>query len=139
MECPDAATVNQTLAIFGRGVPVITRASWVMARGDPECVPAQSVMRYVPLVGAKKVVFKYDEHFRVRSEIVFSSLKELSTLPKSKWEIRSASVSAVGESGYATVKLIASEGVGVLRSWLAKHRRIVNASGPKAWSTQRLF
>ena len=58
LECPDAATVNQTLAIVGRVVPVVTQASWVLARGDPECVPAQSVIRYVPLVDAMKVVFE---------------------------------------------------------------------------------
>ena len=29
VDCSDDATVNQVLSIAGRGVPVITRASWV--------------------------------------------------------------------------------------------------------------
>ena len=68
----------------------------------------------------------------------------LSKQSKATWKVRktavsavgdrSTSVSAVGESGYEVVTLIGSEGVGILRLWVGKQRRIVNTSGSKAWS-----
>lgn len=136
----DDATVNQMVCVVGRGVPVITRACWALARGDPDCVPKESVIRYVPLAESKKVVFVYDAHFQARSRLLLDSLQALSKLPKSKWKVRSSPVSAIGDTEGANVALRASDGVDVLRSWIAAHRRIVNVSGPKAWSmTQPLF
>jgi hypothetical protein len=139
-DCADDATLNQVLGIMGRGVPVITRASWMLARGDPEYVPKESVIRHVSLAQRTKVVFAYDDHFQARSGMLLDSLKALSKLPHSKWKVRRSVASAVGESGYAVVKLNASEGVDGVRSWIREQRRIVNAVGSKAWSlTQPIF
>ena len=139
-DCPDDATINQVLGIVGRGVPVITHASWFLTRGDPEHVPKESVIRHVSLVEKMKIVFVHDDHFQARAGNLLGNLKELSKLPKSKWKVRSSSVSAVGERAHAIVSLSASEGVDTLRSWIRDHRRIVNAVGSKAWSlTQPMF
>jgi len=133
-DCPDDATVNQVLGIVGRGVPVITRTSWLLARGDPEHIPNESVIRHVPPVTKMKVVFEYNDHFQARAGILLDSLKALSKLPQSKWKVRSSSELAVGDSRYSIVSLHACGGVDALRSWVGEHRRIVNASGSKAWS-----
>ena len=141
LDCPDDATINQVLYIVGRGVPVITRASWVLARGDPKHVPRQSVIRHVSLVAEKaKMVFMYDEHFQARAGSLLGSLKELSKLPKSKRKVRRSSFvsSAIGDSTIVT--LSAFGGVDTLWSWIRERRRIVNAVGSKAWSlTQPIF
>ena len=138
--CTDEATVNQVLGIIGRGVPAITRASWMLAGGDPECVPKESVIRHCPLAQKKKVVFEFDAHFAARSNSLVDSLKALAEMPQSTWKVRRSVDSAVGESGYAVVKLNGSEGVDVMRSWIREQRRIINAVGSKAWSlTQPMF
>ena len=87
-DCPDDATINQVLGIVGRGVPVITRASWVLAGGGPEHVPKEIVNRHVSLVEKTKIVFVHDDHFQARAGNLLGSLKELSNLPKSKWTVR---------------------------------------------------
>ena len=139
----DDATVNQVLSIAGRGVPVITRASWVLANGDIERVPKESVIRHVRLIGRHKVCFEYNDHFQARQQNIVNSLKALSRLPNSKWKVRKVEDnSAVGESGISVavdgrssvVSLRARGGVDVLRSWLGENRRIVNSVGSKAWS-----
>ena len=66
--CADGATLNQVLCISGRGVPVITRASWMVAGGDPDYVPKESLIRHAPLAQSTKVVFEYDTHFEARSK-----------------------------------------------------------------------
>ena len=50
-DCPDdtSRTLHQVLAIVARGLPVITSASWNLARGDPEGVPKESIIRHRPL------------------------------------------------------------------------------------------
>ena len=139
-DCPDEATINHVLGIVGRGLPVITHASWALARGDPARVPKESVIRHVSLIENTKIVFVHDDHFQARAWNLLSNLKELSKLPSSKWKVRSSSASAVGERGHAIVTLSASGGVDTLRSWIRDHRRIVNAPGSKAWSlTQPIF
>ena len=137
-DCPDDATVNHVLAIMARGLPAITRASWVMARGDPGCVPRASVIRHRPLAMSMKVVFQYDSHFQARSGTVVKTIQALCApkLPRSKWKFRSAS--AVGESSSAAAdrgyEIVQLTGVDVVRSWVQKTRRIHNVMGSKAWS-----
>ena len=95
--------------------------------------------RHVTLV-EKKVVFVYADHFQARAGNLVESLKDLSKLPESKWKVRNSSVSAVGERGHSIVTLSACGGVDALRSWIGERRRIVNASGSKAWwLTQPIF
>ena len=79
-DCPDDAIFNQLLSIVGRGVPVVTRASWVLAKGNPEHIPKESVIRHVPLVEKEKVVFVYEAHFKARAGNLVESLKDLSKL-----------------------------------------------------------
>ena len=145
-DCADDATVNQVLSIVGRGVPVVTRTSWVLAKGDPEHIPKESVIRHVPLVETTKVVFEYTDHFKAREGNLVGSIKELSKLPKSQWKVRNSSVSAVGDSSVSAVgerghsiMTLSADGVDTLRSWIGEHRRIVNVSGPKAWSLTAHF
>ena len=64
-DCPDDAIFNQLLSIVGRGVPVVTRASWVLAKGNPEHIPKESVIRHVPLVEKEKVVFVHEGFVQV--------------------------------------------------------------------------
>ena len=144
-DCPDDATVGHVLAIAARGLPVITRAAWVLAEGDPGRVPQASVLRHRPLAEEMKVVFKYGVHFQARAWQVLKTLEALSApnLPDSKWKIRSPAVGgpisagADSDKGYEVVELI---DVGDLRSWLQRHRRILNVMGSKAWSlTQPVF
>ena len=98
-DCSDLASLHHVLAISGRGVPVITRASWVLATGDFEMVPKESVLRHVPLVAKKKVVFEYDEYFKARTGFILEVLVWLSKQTKSIWEFRQSSDSAVGDGG----------------------------------------
>ena len=143
LDCPDDATVGHVLAIAARGLPVITRAAWVLAEGDPGRVPRASVLRHRPLAAEMKVVFKYDVHFQARAWQVLKTLEALSSpnLHYSKWKIRSPAVggpiSADADKGYEVVELI---DLGDVRSWLQRHRRIRNVMGSKAWSlTQPVF
>ena len=133
-DCLDPLSLLHLIGITGRGVPVVTRSSWVIAKGDLDLVPKESVVRHQPLVAKKKVVFEYDVHFKAREEFLLAGLVWLSRQSKATWKVRSSSVPAVGESGYEVVKLLGSEGVGILRLWIVKQRRIVNTSGSKASS-----
>ena len=45
----DNAMLPHVLAIIALGTPVITKAAWSLARGNPKHVPAASVIRYRPL------------------------------------------------------------------------------------------
>ena len=56
----DDAMLPHVLAIIALGTPVITAASWSLARGNPKDVPAASVIRYRPLARELPVLFKYD-------------------------------------------------------------------------------
>jgi hypothetical protein len=144
VDCSDDATVNQLLSIVGRGVPVITRASWFLASGDIERVPKESVLRHVRLVERTKVLFEYDDYFQARAGNIVNTLRALSRLQNSKWKVRKDlnKSSAVGESGISVavdgrssvVSLRAHGGGDVLRSWVGENRRIVNSLGSKAWS-----
>ena len=78
VDCLDDATVNQVLNIVGRGLPVITRPSWVLASGDIGRVPTRSVIRHARLVEIKKVRFEYDDHFRAPQQSIVHSLTALS-------------------------------------------------------------
>jgi len=130
-DCPDDGNVVQALAIVGRGLPVVTSASWSLARGDPERVPKESVIRHRPLAMETKCVFLYDAHFQARSWNLLDTLTELSKIPGSKWKVRSSAVGEAKESdkGHEIVKLT---GVDVVRSWIQKSRRIHNVSGSRA-------
>ena len=132
--CADVGTLHHVLAISALGLPVITRASWVLAQGRVVLVPKESVLRHVPLLGKIKVVFEYDGHFKARHRLLVDGLMWLSRREKSTWKDRQPSGSAVGERGYEFVSLVASEGVDTLRSWVLKQRRIVNTIGSKIWS-----
>ena len=59
---------------------MVTRASWVLAKGNPENIPKESVIRHVPLVEKEKVVFVYEAHFKARAGNLVESLKDLSKL-----------------------------------------------------------
>ena len=113
---------------------MITGSSWVLAKGDLDLVPKESVVRHQPLAAKKKVVSEYNLHFKVREEFLLAGLVWLSNHSNATWKVRGSSVPAVGERGYEVVKLEASEGVETLRLWVGKQRRIVNTSGSKAWS-----
>ena len=145
-DSPDDATVNQVLAIVGRGLPVVTHASWSLARGDPACVPKESVIRHLSLATTIPCVFEYDVHFKARSMNLLSTLTALSQLPKSRWKVRcldggvANTVAAVGakandDKGHEIVKLNGPfKGVDVVRCWMQKHRRVHNVLGSKAWT-----
>ena len=64
-DCPDDAIFNQLLSIVGRGAPVVTRASLVLAKDNPEHIPRESVIRHVPLVEKEKVVFVHEGFVQV--------------------------------------------------------------------------
>ena len=132
-DCPDEASVHQVLAIVARGLPVITSASWSLARGDPECVPAESVIRHRPLAMEKKCVFEYDKHLKARSSNLVKTLMAISEIEDTKWEVRlsDGGVANANDKGYEFVNL---HGVDVVRSWIQKHRRIDNVLGSKAWT-----
>ena len=132
--CPDPASLLHVIGIIGRGVPVITGSSWVLAQGHLDLVPKECVLRHERLVAKKKVVFEYNVHFKAREGFLLAGLVWLSKQLNATWKVRDSSVSAVGESGYEVVKLLANDGVETLRSWICKQRRIVNTSGSKAWS-----
>ena len=102
--CPDPSSLLHVIGIIGRGVPVITRSSWVLAKGEIDRVPKESVLRHVRLLEKKKVVFEYNEHFKAREALLLAGLVRLSRETKSTWKVRSSSVPAVGESGYEIVK-----------------------------------
>ena len=87
-DCPCEATLCQVLAIVARGLPVVTRASWVLARGDSECIPKESVIRHRPLAIETKCVFQYDPHFEARSGNLLKMLVALSKLQESQWQVR---------------------------------------------------
>jgi hypothetical protein len=129
---PDATSLLHVICIIGRGVPVITGSSWVLATWDLDLAPKESVAK-------QKVVFEYNLHFKVRGEFLVAGLVWLSNQSNATWKVRDASVSAVGERGYEVVKLLASEGVETLRLWAVKQRRIANTSGSKAWSLYQPF
>ena len=121
---------------------MVTRASWVLAKGNPEHIPKESVILHAPLVENNKFVFVYAYHFHSREGnlVETESLKDFSKLPENKLKLRKSSVSAVGERGHSIVTLSACGGVDALRSWIGESRRIVNASGSKAWwLTQPIF
>ena len=149
----DDATVNQVLAIVGRGLPVVSETSWSLARGDPDQVPKESVIRNRPLATTVPCVFEYDGHFKARSMNLLNTLTALSNLPNSKWKVRcfdggvANTVAAVGakaadgaakanhDKGHEIVTLNGnSNGVDVVRCWLQKHRRVRNVLGSKAWT-----
>ena len=156
----DDATVNQVLAIVGRGLPVVTRTSWSLARGDPDQVPKESVIRNRPLATTVPCVFEYDAHFKARSMNLLNTLTALSNLPNSKWKVRcfdggvantmaavGANAAAVGakaaadgakanhDKGHEIVTLNGTlNGVDVVRCWVQKHRRVSNVLGSKAWT-----
>ena len=81
-DCPDDTAVNQVLSVVGLGKPVITSASWKLARGDHNLVPKESVIRHRPLAREKQVAFVYDGHFEARAGNVLDTLKHLSRIPK---------------------------------------------------------
>ena len=138
-DCPDPTSLLHVIGIIGRGVPVITGSSWVLAKGDLDLVPKESVVRHQPMAATKKVVFEYNLHFKVREEFLLAGLVWLSNQSNATLKVRDSSAPAVGERGYEVVKLQASEGVETLRLWVGKQRRIVNTSGSKAWSLHKPF
>ena len=135
--CPDAGSLQHTLAISAFGRPVITEASWVLAQCRVVQVPPESVLRHVPLLGKIKVVFVYDPHFLSRYWYVIDGLQLLSRKEKSTWKVRKSSDPAVRERGYQVVSLVGDEGVYNLRTWVLNHRKIVNTVGSKAWSVDK--
>ena len=143
-ECQDEATVNQVLAIVARGLPVVTSASWSLARGDPDCVPKESVIPHKPLVLLTKLVFQYDAHFQARSQNLLDSLTALSKLPGSNWKVAEVGAQHSGRwradvKGHEFLKLDGVAGVDVVRSWIQKHRQIHNVLGSRAWTlTERI-
>ena len=138
-DCLDSPSLLHVIGIIGRGVPVITAASWVLAKGDLSLVPKESVVRHQPLVVKKKVVFEYDSHFKSREDYLLAGLVWLSKQSNATIKVRSSSDSAVGERGYEVVKLLGSQGLEILRLWICKQRRIVNSSGSKAWTLHEPF
>ena len=137
-DCPCEATLCQVLAIVARGLPVVTRASWVLALGDSECIPKESVIRHRPLAIETKCVFQYDAHFEARSGNLLKMLLALSKLQNSQWQVR-RSGGCGGVAHEAGHELVVLTGVGVLRSWIKKHRRIHNVLGSNLWSLKKRF
>ena len=137
--CPDPSSLLHVIGIIGRGMPVITRSSWILAKGDLELVPKESVVRHQPLDAKNKAVFEYDVHFQTREEFLLAGLVWLLKQSKATWKVRREDVPAVGESGFEVVRLLGSDGEGIVRLWIAKQRRIVNAAGSRAWSSYEPF
>ena len=141
VDCPDdtstgGRTLHQVLAIVARGLPVITSASWNLARGDPGRVPKESIIRHRPLAMEAKCIFECGELFVARARPVFNLLTTLSNIPNSTWKVRLSTASAEGrrndsDKGYEIVKVA---DVGDLRLWVQQHRRIYNTLGMKAWT-----
>ena len=131
-DCTGETDVCHMLAVVARGLPVVTAAAWKLARGDPDRIPAESVIRHRPLAMEQKVKFEVDVHFRARSGNVVRMLTALCKLRGSKWRIADASSPGVAvEKGCEVVKITE---VRAIRSWVKASRRIRNALGAKAWS-----
>ena len=137
-ECAEDGAVLQVMALVGRGLPVITKASWVLAGGDPSRVPKESVLRYRPLAMEAKCVFEYDAHCAAREPSLVHTLKELSAMPGSTWVVWDSRArgpcTSVGHGKFKGYELVKLGGLDVVRSWLQTHRRIHNVLGPKAWT-----
>ena len=143
-DCPDANAINQVLSVVGLGRPVITEASWTLARGDHHRVPKESVIRHRHVATETKVAFQYDGHFEARSGNIIETLNKLSSVPNSKWTVVRADA-AVGAPppaavGATLVQLSSASGIDVLRRFLQKNRRIYNVTGSRAWTmTERMM
>jgi len=143
-DCPDDHAVNQVLSVVGLGRPVITSASWTLAKGDHHLVPKESVIRHRPLAIEKKVAFHYDGHFEARSGNVLDTLKHLSRIPKSKWTVVRADAApppaAVGAEAAVGANVVQLTGIDVVRRFLQNNRRIYNVTGSRAWTlTERMM
>ena len=142
-------TLSQVLVLVGRGVPVVTSASWCLALGDPNAVPAESVIRHRPLAMEKQMKFVYNRHFAARKGLIVSALEKLAGLTGSKWKVAPATRSAqVGAGAAAAVGAGAAAAVGAnylfldeihgvdrLRSWIQANRKICNVVGSRVWTT----
>lgn len=137
-DCPDDTAVNQVLSVVGLGKPVITSASWKLARGDHNLVPKESVIRHRPLAREKQVAFVYDGHFEARAGNVLDTLKHLSRIPQSTWTVvRAGAAPPPAAVGAEVVQLI---GTDVVRAFLQNNRRICNVTGSRAWTlTERMM
>ena len=94
----DDAMWLHVLAIIALGTPVITAASWSLARGNLKDVPAASVICYRPLAKELKVLRKYDAHLFARSSDVVRMLRGVSGRNKNMWVIGSAGADVGGGS-----------------------------------------
>ena len=139
---PDTSeqTMSHVLVLFGRGVPVVTSASWELARGDPHAVPKESVIRHRPLAIEKTIKFVYTPHFAARKGLIVRALERLATLPGSKWKVSAAPAGAAAAGAAAAVGagcllLDEAHGTDRLRTWIQENRRICNVQGSRAWTT----
>jgi len=135
-DSPDANAINQVLSVVGLGRPVITEASWTLARGDHHRVSKESVIRHRRVATETKVVFQYDGHFEARSGNIIETLKKLSSVPNSKWTVVRAGA-VVGAPPPAAVganvaQLSSTSGIDVLRRFLQKNRRIYIVTGTRS-------
>lgn len=76
-DCEDERMLAHVLAISALGVPAVTLTSWNLAEGDPNKVPAESVIRHRPLAMEHKVTFQYSARFHAVSPNVGDILKEI--------------------------------------------------------------
>ena len=123
-------------AIVARGLPVITKEAWELARGRVHNIPRESVTRHVSLATTTKFIFEYEAEFNSRFELMLQTIQECAKLPGCKWIVRQlplpkkkkAVEAAPAPTGFTVIKLVDTKTV---RSWILSNRRIVNTCGSK--------
>ena len=135
------------LAIVGRGLPVVTKATWFLAQGDPAKIPEGSVVFHRPLAMIT-ASFAYTDDFRARAGNVMETLTSLAAVPKCRWVVKpwkedpaegcaavAPSLAAVGASATRVrADVIHLTDHECVRTWIKQHRSIANVVGPKAWT-----
>ena len=130
------------LAIVGRGLPVVTKATWFLAQGDPAKIPEGSVVFHRPLAMITAHSFAYTAHFRARAGNVVETLKTLAALPKCRWVVKpwkedpaegcaavAPRLAAVGASATRVrADVIHLTDHDCVRTWIRQHRSIATSS-----------
>ena len=128
----DDSLLHHVLAIVGRGLPVVTKATWLRAQGDPGKIPEGSVVFHRPLAMITTHTFAYTDHFRARAANVVETLRSLAALPKCKWVVEPLTDDR--PLAMINANLIQLTDEDCLRTYINRHRSIANVCGPKAWT-----
>ena len=83
----DEDTLCHVLGVFGRGVHVVTLASWSLASRTPSKNPSTSIIRHRPLALETRATFFASSIFQARESAMVNILQELTELQGSKWQL----------------------------------------------------